>query len=297
MDLDLDRMLRLTRRGQWSIEDIDWHRPLAGAEQMDPIERRDAGLQLLFTAGLERQAAKIFLLCAEYIDDQRAAEIYQLFYQDELRHAEAEIRLAARYGVGWNDLPPPSRWMFRQMDKIFIRPGRGHHEVTSATILLFELALDTLLIPALKEQTSDDVQAEVFRRIDQDESRHLAMDYWLLDRKGGQYAGQDLDAVIEETMGPRTRWQRLRGKYILYRSFISLLVGMGAMGLKTRSLRKKLMAPERVEQYLSRVRKVPERAPRAMEVPAYRMGLGGLRRILRFERGIGSVATGDFSES
>ena len=131
----------------------------------------------------------------------------------------------------------------------------------------------------------------MFRRIDQDESRHLAMDYWLLDRRGEQYAGREMEDIIEEYMGPRSVWQRAHGKYVLYTSFLSLLIGLGAMAVKTRSLRQLMMDPERIKLYLSRVRKVPDRAPHAMDVPAYRMGLRGLKRILRFDRGVGSVAS------
>ena len=60
---------------------------------------------VLFTAGLERQAAKIFELNAHYITDKRAKQIFELFAIDENRHAEAEIRLARRLGVRWKDLP------------------------------------------------------------------------------------------------------------------------------------------------------------------------------------------------
>ena len=49
------------------------------------------------------------------------------------------------------------------------------------------------------------------------------------------------------------------------------------------------MDPKRVKLYLSRVKKVPERAPRAMDVPAYRMGLNGLRRILRIDKYFSAV--------
>ena len=89
MQLDLDRMLELTRRGQWSVDDIDWDTPLQGAEALDARKKYEAGLQLLFTAGLERQAATVFLLCVDYVDDDRAKKIYALFHDDELRHAEA----------------------------------------------------------------------------------------------------------------------------------------------------------------------------------------------------------------
>jgi hypothetical protein len=280
MDLDLDRMLELTNRGQWSVDDIDWSRPMEGVEHMSERARFEAGQQLLFTAGLERQAARVFALCAHYIDEPRAAEIYRLFEADEIRHAEAEERLAARYGVSWSDLPIASRWMFKQLAGFMEHPTRGHHELSSATILLFELALDSLLIPALKGLTSDPIQTDVFRRIDQDESRHLAMDYWLLDRKGSSQAGKTFREIIEEAEGRHSKLDRVRGRVNLARTLVTFIIGFGAMSLATKSLRDEMSDPKRIAHYLKRVAKVPERAPRAMDVPGYRMGLTGQKRIM-----------------
>src|SRR5262249_51522146 len=116
MDLDLDRMLQLVRNGQWSLDEIPWSQPLQGLEQLSRRQRLEAGRSLLFPAGLERQAAKVFSLCSEFVPDARAAEIYRLFCTDELRHAEAEVRLAARYGVTWKDLPAGVRLMFQLVE-------------------------------------------------------------------------------------------------------------------------------------------------------------------------------------
>ncbi len=281
MDLDLDRMLELTTRGQWSVDDIDWSRPIEGVDHMSERARFEAGQQLLFTAGLERRAARVFALCAEYIDEPRAADIYHLFEVDELRHAEAEIRLAARYGVYWSDLPLASRWMFKELEGVMKHSTVGHHELSSATILLFELALDSILIPALKSLTSDPIQTDVFRRIDQDESRHLAMDYWLLDRKGASQKGKTFRDVVEQAEGGRSMLGRIRGRVSLVRTLATFMIGFGAMALVTVSLRDQMTDPARIERYIKRVSKVPERAPRAMDAPGYRMGLSGQRRMLK----------------
>ncbi len=280
MDLDLDRVLANTRKGQWSVNDFDWSRPLEGAEELSPRARREAGLALLFTAGLERQAARIFGLCADYADDRRAAEIYRLFAADEHRHAAAEMQLAARYGVSWDDQPATIRWMFRTLAGNFDPPTRGAYELASATILLFELALDSILIPALKERIPDPLQAEVFRRIDLDESRHLAMDYWLLDRKGEAFAGRTLRDLIAELEGTPTIRQRVRGRIALWRSMFALLLGFGTSAVTLRALSRQLNDPAKIERYLRRVNSVPEKAPRALDVHAYRMGLRGQRIIL-----------------
>ncbi|HTM23374.1 MAG TPA: hypothetical protein VL172_22785, partial [Kofleriaceae bacterium] len=119
MELDLDRLLAATRAGQWSVDDLDWSAPLQGAERLGPADRRAAGLALVFTAGLEDQAARVFELCADHVDDERARAIYRLFGADERRHAEAERRLAARFGVGPADLAPAARWMFATLARNF----------------------------------------------------------------------------------------------------------------------------------------------------------------------------------
>jgi hypothetical protein len=282
MELDLDRMLQLARDGQWSVNDIAWSRPLQGLDQMSRRQRLEAGRSLLFTAGLERQAAKIFSLCAEFVPDARAAEIYRLFCADELRHAEAEVRMAARYRVTWTDLPAGVRLMFQLMERD-MRSGEpfGVYEIASSTILLFELALDGLLIPALKTLTEDPVQADVFRRIDTDESRHLAMDYWLLERKGCEQEGKTLRQVMEAHYGPY-RWRdRVTSRIGLIGAFATLALGFGSLALRTRALREQLMDPAHVSKYLERVQKVPKRAPHALAVPAYRMGLKAQRRLMK----------------
>src|SRR5688572_27951850 len=99
MDGVLERMLPAVREGQWSVDDIDWSPPLAGADRLSSRDKRDAGLALLFTARLERQASRIFALTADYLDDVRARALYHWFAIDERRHADAEVRLAARYGI------------------------------------------------------------------------------------------------------------------------------------------------------------------------------------------------------
>jgi hypothetical protein len=281
MDLDLDRMLENTRRGQWTLDDFDFTTPLQGAGDMSRRERREAGLALVFTAGLERQAARVFDLCAEYIDDERATAIYRLFAEDERRHAAAELELARRYGVGWKDQPVAVRWMFKTLARNWDTRTRALHEMSAATILLFELALDTLLIPALKERVDDPVQSQVFRRIDLDESRHLAMDYWLLDRKGAYFRGRELGDVLESELGPFSRTQKLMGRYRLYRTLVAFLVGFGANAFQLRAMRKAFNDPERIRRYLARVADVPGKAPLAMQVPAFRMGLRGQRIIMR----------------
>ncbi|MCA9772540.1 MAG: hypothetical protein KC466_09025 [Myxococcales bacterium] len=141
------------------------------------------------------------------------------------------------------------------------------HEASSASIILFEIGLDALLIPALKE-VDDPLQTEIFRLIDLDESRHLAMDYWLLERKA---RGVDRMRVPP----------RLRDLPALAMMGIALPAGFFANSLGARGMLRKMGAPERIEQYWRRVDDVPRRAPGAMKLPAYRVGVEMQRRLQR----------------
>ena len=268
MDLDLDRMLAAVRAGQWSVDDLDWSPPLAGADRLGAAEKREAGLALIFTARLERQAAHIFELTSHYVDDPRAQEIYRWFAVDERRHADAEVRLAARYGITERDLPRILDWSMRILEQNFDHPDRGVHELSSASIVLFELALDTLLVPSLKDLTDDPLQAQVFRRIDLDESRHLAMDYWLLDHKGSHPGAL-----------PPPRRRTLRDRARLYLTFTAMVAAFGTTTITMPVLRRAAEGG-RMERYLSRVAAVPRKAPHALDVPAYRMSLTGQRRVI-----------------
>ncbi len=282
MDLDLDHMLTQVRKGQWSVEDFDWRMPLAGAERLSARDRREAGVALLFTAGLERQAARIFRLASHFAEDERVREIYRLFHDDERRHAEAEIRLAHRYGAEWNDLPKVARTIFKQISAELDRNDRGIHEFSAATIVLFELALDGILIPTLKDMAKDPVQEAVFRRIDQDEARHLAMDYWLLDARGRFFREQGLERGVETLFGRQTPWRRVRGRAELALSFVGLLLAFGSMKLVIGRLHRKFTEPETIRRYVQRVEAVPRKAPAALSHPIYRSGLAGQRYILSF---------------
>ena len=280
MNLDLDHMLAQTEKGQWSVDELDWSAPLAGAGSLSPGERREAGLALLFTAGLERQAARIFRLAAHFADDERARAIYGHFDVDELRHAEAEIRLARRYGVTWNDLPLPTRAMFKAMSADLERNDRGVHEFSAATIVLFELALDGILIPTLKESVRDPLQDEVFKRIDQDEARHLAMDYWLLDRKGQIFQAAGRDGGLDHLLGRRSLPRRILGRAQLAAGFSVTLMAFAAMKPVMGSLHRKVTEPAVVRRYLARVNAIPRRAQAALAHPMFRSGLAGQRYIL-----------------
>ncbi|MCB0219968.1 MAG: hypothetical protein KDH09_09765 [Chrysiogenetes bacterium] len=269
--VDLDRMLRITRETQWSVHQFDWDRPLEGADDLSSRERKELGLMLVFTAGLEYQAAEIFRLCARYVGDSRAKQIYEYFYVDEMRHARSEIAMAKRLGVSWQDMPLLTRLNFRAIRHIWQSQSRFLHEVTASQIVLFEIGLDGLLIPLLKEKVKDSLQDEVFRRIDVDESHHLAMDYWLLDRKGKKSEKADLKFGISDLM-----------ELAIVAPLAPL--GLWAIARATRHMQAEMFQPERIRIYWDRVKSVPSKAPHAMDYGVFRRGLRGQKVFMNFLR-------------
>ena len=277
MEMDLTHILDRTRKGQWSVHEFDWDTPLQGAGHLTTKQKREMATMILFTAGLEIQAARIFELCAKYVSDKTAKQIYELFAIDERRHADAEILMARRYGMEWDDLPLATRLMFDFQDVLWKNPTRLLHEFTSTQIILFEIGLDALLIPALKE-IDDPLQKEVFRRIDVDESRHLAMDYWLLQRKS--------EGVDIELKKP-SRWQQLRMAPMMAVMPLGFVASARAAG----GMIKKMQAPERITNYWNRVNGVTDKAPGAKNLKLYRMGVKMQANMQRMMGRMGGVDT------
>lgn len=282
MDLNLEGMRDRTAAGQWSVDEFDWSEPIEGADGLGPRQLKDAGQMLLFVSGLERRAARIFDLCAHYAPDETTREIYRLFYEDEIRHSEAETRLAARLGVEWKDLPRPTRMAFKSMDRLADWEHRNPfvYDMASSSILLFELALDGILIPVLKERIKDPLQNEIFRRIDVDESRHLAMDYWVLDRKG------DPETDWRREL-PREAREQMRNPSVirmyahLGELLLTLLASFGAMAFTVPTVRQLARDPRHLDGYLARVKRIPHKAPNATNVETFKMSMKGLERILK----------------
>ncbi len=276
MNLDLDRMLEAVSKGQWSVDDFDWDRPVEGEDRLPANERKLLGKLLLFTAGIERLGADAFRAHANQVSDPRAKAIFELIALDEERHAAAEVRMAKRLGFRWNELPWVTRLAFREVGQDLRYPSPGAqqyiHENISMLILLFELALDTVLIPTIKNRLNGDpVHEEVFRLLDKDESRHLSMDYWLLELKGS--------APREKSRG---RLWYLRNDPIRLRSLAALLAGFAAMTPVTR----KLFTPEQMADYWKRVEAIPKKSPHAGNVPGHRRGVRLFRTLIGMYPGV-----------
>ncbi len=261
--INLDALLEASIKGQWSLHDFDWSQPVRDSIARTSRQRRTLGRLLLMTAGFERLGVDAFMIHAKYTDNEKAKAVFQLIALDEQRHADAEVELAGRLGMGWKDLPRSVRFMFKLFARDSRRMGRGAagkllHEFGASGIPVAELALDTLLLPALKKMSDDPLLTEAFKLIDRDEARHIAMDYWLLEEKGLRKASEK----------PKASQRRRKGKFV----FNPAALAAAVVGLVTFawSVRDSALEGEDFAAYWDRVLQVPAKAPHAMDVASFR---------------------------
>ena len=186
-DLDTASMLQKCNRLQWSVHDIDWGAPGAdvGAEQARALRAFMVDLYWI-----ESAAAIVFRAMSEATAEQPLRDIYATFAVDEQRHADAELGLMRRWGiVAANEVPAPNlnaRNLLTTIDRV---AHRLNPAVFAAIIPFTELVLDGALVKHLEVAVHDPVCREVFRRINADEARHLAIDFYVLERTGAARRG------------------------------------------------------------------------------------------------------------
>ncbi|MEC7526031.1 MAG: hypothetical protein VYE22_39485 [Myxococcota bacterium] len=205
--MDLDRMLSMCRRDQWSVDDLDWDvtpRPL-------PREHEVAVCQY-FTdmSGIELLAGELFAVQRAQTDDPVLKEIFTTFIEDERRHSEVARRLAAHYDVhGYQTYrlnPHLERFRAPFVEAVHHLPP----DIASAYITTGELLLDVALLRSLDDFVDDEMSHRAMRLINRDESRHIAVDYHMVEF----YASEGYDAWLESRPDRPLR-ERARSLFVL----------------------------------------------------------------------------------
>ena len=176
--MDLDRMLEKCRRDQWSPKDLDWTRTPRALSRDDEI-----AIVQYFTdmAGIERLAGALFREQAERTDDPTLRSIFRTFVVDEERHAVVAERLAKFYDVhqyrpyGMNESLTRFRPHF--MDAIRYLSD----DVANAYVTTGELILDVALLRSIDDFVKDEMSAQAMHLINRDESRHIAVDFHMVE--------------------------------------------------------------------------------------------------------------------
>jgi len=186
--MDLQRMLENCWRDQWKANDLDWSRAAK------PMSRADeTAIVQLFTdmAGIEELAAELFSEQARRTEDETLQKIFRTFVADEERHADVARRLARHYDV--------HRYQTYRLNPHLVR-FRPHFtraisllsdEVANAYVTAGELMLDIALLRSVSDFVDDPMCAQAMQLINRDESRHIAIDYHMVEYYGSaEYAAR-----------------------------------------------------------------------------------------------------------
>ena len=185
MNIDLEKMLAKIKSSQWALADIDWDAP--GAELVTQDRELYPKLKT-FMADLmwiEHVGARGFAAMAKKAPNDTLAEIYRYFHAEEQRHANVEMALMKRWGMlDGDEIPEPNINLRLVIDWLDTHSDDQPLEVLGSVIPMLEIALDGALCKFLLDTVKDPVCHRAFEKINDDESRHLGVDFHVLEMLG-----------------------------------------------------------------------------------------------------------------
>jgi hypothetical protein len=256
MAIDFEDMLTKIKDRQWALADIDWDGP--GAETISPELHAKLKPFMSDLMWIENVGARGFAAMALKAPNETLAEIYRYFHAEEQKHANAELALMRRWGMlDGDEMPEPNinvklviDWLDKHSDGLSLA-------VLGTVIPMLEVALDGALVKFIMDEIDDPVCQAVFKKINSDESRHLAVDFAVIELLGHSRMRKILVDTVGAWMNPALIVGTLR--YIpLLNKMRDNIVEMG-------------VDEERLYTAMKRFRSVGQRSPEALRVPMYRI--------------------------
>jgi hypothetical protein len=191
-------MLDKCVRDQWKVDDLDWS---LVAPRL-PREKEEAIVQY-FTdmASIELLAAALFAVQRDKTDDPTLAKIFATFVVDEERHSAVAARLARHYDVHRYRRYEESPSLVRFRPHFLALVEKASPEIANAYITSGELILDVALLRSLDDYVADDMSHRAMHLINRDESRHIAIDFYMTEH----YASDEHLARIAARRRPTLR--------------------------------------------------------------------------------------------
>lgn len=256
MAFDYDDMLEKIKDRQWALADIDWDAP--GAEMITDAQRPKLKEFMADLVWIENVGARGFAAMATKAPTATLKEIYRYFHAEEQRHANAEVALMRRWGMLEDDeIPEPNinirlaiEWLDRWSDDLPL-------STLGTVIPMLEVALDGALLKFLLDEVHDPVCHRVFEKINADESRHLAVDFQVLDMLGNAR----LRRLLITSLGNAVRPAILIGALMYIPLLNRMRDNIVAMGLDE----------ERLYAAMARFKNVGERSANTRRLPTYQV--------------------------
>lgn len=256
MAMDMEAMLQKIKDRQWALADIDWDAP--GVETISDEFRPKLKAFMADLCWIENVGARGFAAMATKAPTPTIAEIYRYFHAEEQRHANAELALLKRWGMlEEGEIPEPSvnirlaiEWLDKYADDMPL-------SVLGTVIPMLEVALDGALLQFLLEEVHDPVCHQVFEKINNDESRHIAVDFEVLNMIGHAKARKLAIEFVGNVASP--------GLIIGALMYVPLLNRM------RNNITEMGLQPERLYAAMYRFTKLGERGEYTKRVPLYQV--------------------------
>lgn len=249
-------MLAKIKDRQWALADIDWDGP--GAETISDEFRPRLKAFMADLCWIENVGARGFAALATKAPTPVIAEIYRYFHAEEQRHANAELALMRRWGMlAEDEIPEPSVNIRMAIEWLDTYGDDMPLSVLGTVIPMLEVALDGALLKFLLEEVQDPVCHQVFEKINNDESRHIAVDFAVLDLIGHAHARKLAVDFVGNVASPGLIIGALMYVPLLNR-MRNNLVGMG-------------LQPEKLYAAMARFEKLGSRGEHTHRVPLYQV--------------------------
>jgi hypothetical protein len=256
MAIDMDAMLDKIKDRQWALADIDWD--ARGAETISDEFRPKLKAFMADLCWIENIGARGFAAMAKKAPTPTLAEIYRYFHAEEQRHANAELALMKRWDMlDDGEMPEPNVNIRLAMDWLDTYADDMSLSILGTVIPMLEVALDGALLKFLLDEVDDPVCHQVFEKINNDESRHIAVDFEVLNMIGSAKARRLAIEFIGNVASPGLIIGALMYAPLLNRVRNEL----GAMG----------MEPERLYNAVKRFKQLGERGEFTWRVPTYQV--------------------------
>jgi len=215
MAVDLDRMLEKCRREQWRVTDLNWNVAPRAMSRTDEI-----AVVQYFTdmAGIERLAGMLFAEQRRRVTDPVLKEIFSTFIVDEERHAQTAERLADHYNVHGYQRYEANEHLQRFRPHFLTMISRVSAEVANVYITTGEMFLDIALLRSIDDFVDDTMSNEAMTLINRDESRHIAIDFHMLEYYSSERHRKALADAPRQSWRERIDDARTFGSMLYYAS-------------------------------------------------------------------------------
>jgi hypothetical protein len=203
--MDVSRMLEKCVRDQWTPDDVDYSAPPRAMTR----DEEEAVVQYFHNmSAIERFAKALFEEQQRRVQEPRLKHIYATFVIDEERHAQVAERLARHYDVHHYKSYGVSPEIERFKPYFLACVKYMSDEVANAYITGGELMLDVALLRSIDDYVADATSHQAMELINRDESRHIAVDYHMVE-----YYTSDAYWADKAARGPDKLTHYLRGAW------------------------------------------------------------------------------------